>query len=274
MRKRLKIGIVGCGAIGSSLAKAVAEDFKKDSELVALFDIDSKKAKDLSGAVSKSGNLSVSDTSSLISKSELVIEAASAKVSWDIAKKALSGGRSVMIMSVGGVISHLKDMTALARKSNAKVYIPSGAISGIDALKAAKIKKVKSVILTTRKHPMSFKGVEYLKKKKIDLERIKKDKVLFFGKAKDAVKYFPQNINVAAVLSLAGVGQDKTFVRIIASLSAKRNIHEVSIESEAANISTRTENTLHPDNPKTSFLAVLSAIAVLKRILEPVKVGS
>ena len=87
-------------------------------------------------------------------------------------------------------------------------------------------------------------------------------------------RYFPQNINVAAVLSLAGIGENKTQVRIIASPGVTRNTHEVRIESPAANISTRTENVLHPDNPKTSFLAVLSAIAMLKHILEPVVIGT
>jgi aspartate dehydrogenase len=98
--------------------------------------------------------------------------------------------------------------------------------------------------------------------------------VLFCGPAKEAVKYFPQNINVAAVLSLAGIGAGKTIVRIIASQAVNKNIHEISVEAQAGNIATRTENILHPENPKTSFLAVLSAQAVLKQILEPVKIGT
>jgi len=177
-------------------------------------------------------------------------------------------------MSVGGIVSHFRKLSSLAKKYNAKVYIPSGAISGIDALKAAKIGKIKKVILTTTKNPLSFKGVGYVEEKRIDLKRIKKDTVLFSGTAKDAVKYFPQNINVAAILSIAGLGEDKTEVKIIASPEINKNIHEIEIESEAARIFTRTENILHPDNPKTSYLAVLSAVATLKQILEPVRIGT
>jgi aspartate dehydrogenase len=110
--------------------------------------------------------------------------------------------------------------------------------------------------------------------KNFKLSGLKKDQVLFTGSAACAVKYFPQNINVAAVLGLAGIGAAKTRVRIIACPRVKKNIHEVLIESKAANIFTRTENVLHPQNPKTSYLAVLSAVATLKQILQPVKIGT
>ncbi len=274
MTKKLKIGIVGCGAIGGSLAKAIVDDFAKQAELVALYDKIPLKADDLSKRVSKKKNLTVKDLEELISKTELVIEAASARSSWEIARQVLGKKRNIMIMSVGGVINRLKELKSLAGKNNSKVYIPSGAVCGIDALKAASLKKIKKVLLTTRKNPFSFKGNEYLASKGIDLSKIKKDTVLFQGSAKEAVKLFPQNINVASVLSIAGIGENKTQVRIIACPSVSKNIHEVTIDSEAATIFTRAENVLHPLNPKTSFLAALSAVAVLKQILEPVKIGT
>jgi len=179
-----------------------------------------------------------------------------------------------MIMSVGGVVKGFDILSKLAVRNNCKVYIPSGAISGIDALKAAGMGKVMRVTLTTTKNPLAFKGVKYIEERKINLNNINQEVVLFSGKAKDAVRYFPQNINVAAVLSLAGIGVDKTRVRVVASPKVFKNVHEIKIESAAANISTRTENILHPDNPKTSYLAVLSAVAVLKGILEPIKIGT
>lgn len=270
---KLKIGIVGCGAIGSSLAKAIVKDFTKEAKLCGLYDLNKDKAKSLAGSLRGKG-LVVGSLKALLRKSDLIIEAASAKVSWDIAKAALSDGKDIMIMSVGGVSNRLKQLILLAKKNNSRVYIPSGAISGIDAVKAARIGRIDKAILTTTKSPLSFKGVKYIEDKGIDLAKIKKDTVLFSGLAACAVKYFPQNINVAAVLSLAGIGGNKTQVRIIASPKATRNTHEIRIESPAASIFTRTENVLHPDNPKTSFLAVLSAIAMLKHILEPVVIGT
>jgi len=124
----------------------------------------------------------------------------------------------------------------------------------------------------------SEKSLKLLKKfiseKKIKLGQIKKDRVLFHGAAEEAVRHFPQNINVAALLSLAGIGPRRTRVKIVASPRARANTHEIEIISEAANVTSRTCNVLHPDNPKTSYLAVLSAIATLKQILEPVKIGT
>jgi len=274
MSKLLKIGIVGCGAIGSSLAKVIVKDFSRQARLCGLYDLDRPKTISLSKSLSGSSSLVMRDLKQLIAKSGLVIEAASARVSWEIAKSVLAAGKDIMIMSVGGVSSRLKQLAALAKKNSARVYIPSGAISGVDAVKAAGIGRIKKVILTTTKSPLSFRGVKYVVDKGINLTKIKKDTVLFSGKAAQAVKYFPQNINVAAVLGLAGVGASKTGVRIIASPKVTKNIHEIKVECDAGNISTRTENILHPDNPKTSYLAVLSAVAMLKQILEPVKIGT
>jgi aspartate dehydrogenase len=121
---------------------------------------------------------------------------------------------------------------------------------------------------------MAFESVAFVRNSGIDLKAIRTEKVLFDGSAIKAVKNFPQNINVAAVLSLAGLGLKKTKVRIVASARVKKNIHEIEIISDAAQIRTRTENIAHPHNPKTSFLAVLSAEAVIKQILSPIKIGA
>jgi aspartate dehydrogenase len=257
MAKLLKIGIVGCGAIGTSLAKAIRKDFSKSAKLAALFDIEYNKAHDLSHLISSSCNLAAKDLKTLILSSDLVIEASSAKSSFQIARHTLSKKKSVMIMSVGGIVSRLKELKVLAGRADARIYIPSGAICGIDGLKAVNLGKIKKVTLTTRKNPGAFKGVECIKKKGINLSKIKTDRLLFSGSAKQAVEFFPQNINVAGILSLAGIGEAKTKVIIIASPSAKKNIHEIEIDSSVAKIFTRSENILHPDNPKTSFLAVL-----------------
>ncbi|MFH1577725.1 MAG: aspartate dehydrogenase domain-containing protein [Candidatus Omnitrophota bacterium] len=288
-KNRLKIGIVGCGAIGTSLAKAIITDFAAQAKLVSLYDIDknkildlSKKLKSLSISRQQSGErdsdieaaLACSSLDSLIKRSELVIEAARVKDCLRITKRVLNKGRDIMILSVGGVIAHMQELRNLALNNKARVYIPSGAICGIDALKAASEKKIKKIILLTRKNPKSFNGIDYIKRKGIRLDKIKKDTLLFSGSAHQAIKLFPQNINVAATLSIAGVKQVRVQVKIMACPTVKRNIHELYIESSAGRIYTRVENLLHPDNPKTSFLAVLSTIAALRQILDPVRIGT
>ena len=272
-QNKLKIGIVGCGAIGSSLAKEIMAHFRDYAILSGLYDIRTDKARLLSEKLTKTNRLSLRSLDVLIKKSDLVIEASSAKSAWGILQRSIFSGRQVMVMSVGGIVGHLEDLLRLAKKYKTPVYLPSGAISGVDALKAAQIGKIKKVTLTTRKHPQAFKGVDYVISR-FNLTKLKKDKILFSGSAFEAVKYFPQNVNVAAILGLAGMGMSKTKVRIIASPGLKKNVHEILIESTAAKIFTRTENILHPQNPKTSFLAVLSAIATLKQILQPVKIGT
>lgn len=274
MVKLLKIGIVGCGAIGSSLAKFVKERLKGMAELAALYDIEIEKAVKLSKKIFKKNDFTAYSLDELIDKSELVIECAGASSSWNIAKQALTKKRDIMIMSVGGILTHFKELSFLSNKHNSRVYIPSGAICGIDGLKALSLTKIKKVVLTTIKNPRSFKGVQFVEKRGIKLKGLTRDKLLFSGNAVEAVKYFPQNINVAAVLSLSGIGAKKTYVKIIASPSTHKNIHRIEIDSAAGTISTCVKNVLHPENPKTSFLAVLSAMAVLRQILEPVKIGT
>ena len=274
MSKQLKIGIVGCGAIGTSLAEAIVGDFRRQARLTSLYDISRQRSLSLSRKLKLSPSVVAHSLNRLIDGSDLVIEAAAAQACLAIAIKVLNKRRNIMIMSVGGIVNHLGQLISLARKNQAKVYIPSGAICGIDALRAAAQKKIKRVLLITRKNPKSFEGLDYIKRRGIELKKIKREKVLFSGSAQRAIRLFPQNINIAAILSIAGIGPRKTKVKLIASKQVSKNIHELRIDSEAAKISARVENLLHPDNPKTSFLAVLSAIATLRQILEPVKVGT
>jgi len=255
------------------MAKAIVKEFSAQTKLAALYDINKNRAWGLARRL-KVKNVASPSLDYLIRKSDLVIEAAEAKSCFSIARRALNKGRDIIIMSVGGIVAHKDQLNLLAKRNQARVYIPSGAICGIDALKAVSQKSIKRITLTTRKNPRSFGNIDYLKRKGIRLDRIARDVVLFSGNARKAIRLFPQNINVAALLSIAGIGQIKTKVKIVASPKIKRNIHEVCIESDAGRIMTRVENIVHPDNPKTSFLAVLSVVATLRQILEPIKIGT
>lgn len=267
-----RIGIAGCGAIGSQIAKAILQDFASVARLRALYDIDPLKARGLSKKLGKR-HLTVPNLKALIDKSDIVVECASAQASAQIARLAIEARRDCMLMSVGGLLEE-EEILELARRAGVRLYIPSGAICGIDGLKAHSLAGLRKVLITTRKPATALKNAPYVIDNKIDLSRIKKETLLFSGKAKDAVKAFPQNINVAAVLSLAGMGKNKTMVRIIASPNANINSHEIEIESKAGKAFVRCENIPSPDNPKTSYLAVLSAISALKQIFESVRIGT
>lgn len=268
---KLKIGIAGCGAIGSEVAKAVAIKIKDMAEIAAVFDIDEKKAKGLSRALGNKNLFCGLDK--LISRCGLVVEATSVAASYSIVKKALSSAKDVLMLSVGGLLQR-PELLKLAERKKANLFIPTGAVVGIDGLTAARQGKIKKVILTTIKPPQSFEGAPFVLKNKIELRAIEKETILFEGSAIEAVRGFPANINVAATLSLAGIGAKKTRVRIIASPRVKKNIHEVEIVGDLGRIYTRAENVPSPRNPKTSYLAVLSAIAMLDKLTSRVKIGT
>jgi aspartate dehydrogenase len=190
-----------------------------------------------------------------------------------VVKRTVSAGKDVMIMSTGGLLEN-PGILRTAEKKGSKVYLPSGAVCGLDGIKAARIGKIRSLTLTTRKPARGLLGAPYIVKKGIDLKRIKKETTIFSGSATEAVKAFPKNINVSATLSLAGLGAKKTRVRIITSPKYRSNTHEVELIGSSGRIYTRCENVPSSENPKTSMLAAFSAIATLKGIVESVKIGT
>jgi aspartate dehydrogenase len=264
----MDVGIVGCGAIGREIALNLPKI--KGMRLTHLSDIDKEKAELLSLFFSPAPK--VVELSELVENVDLVVESASADAVSGVVKRAISAHSDVMIMSVGGIVQN-RELLAKAERSGIKVYIPSGAICGIDGIKAASCGKIKSVKLTTRKPPSALKDAEYVKRKRMKLSQIKREKVVFSGSAVDAVNLFPANINVAATLSLAGIGLHKTEVVIVADPKIKRNIHQIEIEGESGRISVTCEN-LPSKNPKTSQLAYLSAIALLRQIASSVRIGT
>lgn len=257
-----KIGIIGCGTIGRSIAGFIKTHLKNKARIVALCDLDSKKVDSLSKRINP--RPIIGDIEEVIAGSDLIIEAAGAAISGKIAEMAVSRRKDVLIMSTGGLLKNMH-LFRTARMKKCNIYIPSGAICGMDGLRAARLGKIRKVELTTRKPLKGLKGAKGLDMKASCT--IKKETVVYKGNAMDAVKYFPQNINVAATLSLLGIGPKKTQVTIITSPEYAKNIHEVEIEGNFGKIFTRAENIPSKTNPKTSLLAVLSASAALKEII-------
>lgn len=266
----LNIGLIGCGTIGSELARAVELEFRDRAKLVALFDIDRARALSLAESLPEPPQILPIDE--LISAGDLVIEAASAGVSGELARKVISAGKDVMVMSVGGLIE--SGAFDLAERAARRIYIPSGAICGLDGIKSARIGGISRITLTTRKPPAGLRGAPYIVEHGIDLDAIKGETTIFQGSAREAIKGFPKNVNVAVALSFAGIGIDKTEVRIISSPHFTTNSHEVTVEGKFGKLTTRTDNVPSPQNPRTSYLAVLSAVATLKAILDYSRIGT
>jgi len=264
MARMKRVGIIGCGTIGTGIAKFLQTQLKKKAKIVALCDVDPKKLKELQKKI-KSRPVAT-NVEKLIKRSDLIIEAASADVSSEIAKAAIQNKKDVLIMSTGGLLKR-PSLLQEAKSKGCNLYIPSGAVCGLDGLRSAAAGKIKEVTLTTRKPPKGLIGVPYLKRKGIDIDKIKRETVVFSGSAKEAVKHFPKNINVAATVSLSGLGPTKTRVRIITAPRYTRNSHELEVKGEFGRLIARTENVPSRQNPKTSQLAIFSALAKLKEVI-------
>ena len=271
-RKKIKVGIVGCGAIGSGIAKSVTNELKGLCQLTALYDIDVKKSEALARTC-KVPNSVKKSLEQLLKNCDLMVEAVNAPHTENIIRKAVQAKKDVLAMSVGKLLN-AKNIFTLATRNRCMMLIPSGAIAGIDAIKAASLGTINQVTITSRKPPSGFSTAPYIKKKGIDISAIDKETVLFEGSVQEAVKQFPQNINVAATLALASQAQDKVKVRIIAAPANQTNSHEIEVVGDFGRITSRTDNVVCPDNPKTSYLAVLSAIQTLKEYCLGTRVGT
>jgi len=267
----LKIGVVGTGTIGAEICRAMDQGLVQ-ARLVGIYDVDSQKAEEL--ARNLNHPVPILATDNLIETSDLVVEAASKAAAPAIIRSALERSRDILVMSVGGLLEHATELIALAEKQRKRLYVPSGAIAGLDAIKGAMVGRIFKVTLTTRKPPHSLESAPYVVRARMDLKPLKEPTVIFSGFAREAVPGFPANINVAAALSLAGLGADKTEVRIIADPTTDKNTHEIEAEGDFGKLFARMENVPSPTNPKTSHMAALSAIALLRRITAPLVVGT
>jgi aspartate dehydrogenase len=255
----VKVGIVGCGAIGSEVARA-ASHMDGVSEVV-LFDIDP----DATHQLKHLPRVKVaSSAAKLVDAVDLVIECANKGVVQTTIKAALGKGKKCMLLTVGALADDKlrESLLAVARSKGGKIYVPSGAVMGVDGVKAAAAADLKSVTLVTTKPPAGLDK---------DTDRWT---LLFSGPARDAVKRFPKNVNVAATLSLAGLGFDQTHVQVAIDPLATRNSHKVIIEGSFGRARIEVENLPSPTNPATSYLASLSAIALLRRITSPIEIGA
>ena len=277
MPKRI-VGLLGCGTIGTHLALAIGAGEIANASLEGIFDIIQENAKILKSKL-KTDIQVYSDFDSLVEAPvDLIIEAASQEAVRRYSKPIVAAGKDLMIMSVGALsdtalLAELSEIDSL-RKGKNRIYVPTGAIAGIDAIRSVR-HLIDTITLTTTKSPKSLSGAPFLTAKNINLDAITEITEIYEGPASEAVKMFPANVNVAAVLSLAGVGSDKTKVRVIVNPHATTNQHEIVATGSFGVLKITVSNVTAPGNPKTSFLAVLSALECLRTICDDgIKIGS
>lgn len=269
--KPIRIGVIGLGAIGSRLVEILAKEFRGVARVVFLCDLKEDRVRQMQRKWAPRAR-SVS-WEVLVRRSDLVIESASQEIALPVAQRALQLNKQVLILSVGGLLAW-NGLAVRIAKTRGRLWIPSGALAGVDAVLAASQGAIRRVTLTTRKPLRGLRGAPYLRKKKIRWSKGKKPTLIFKGDASEAIRAFPKNVNVAATLALAGLGAKKTQVQIYTSPTYRRNQHEVEIEGDFGRIRTEVSSTPSAANPRTSELAILSTVATLRKILGRVSIGT
>ena len=153
------------------------------------------------------------------------------------------------------------------------VLVPTGALIGLDAVRAAAEGAIHSVTMITRKPPGGLDGAAYLVARGISLKNLKEPLKVFDGTAREGARGFPENVNVAAALSLAGIGPDKTRLEIWADPALERNTHRIEVDADTARFAMSIEN-IPSENPRTGRIVALSAVAALRGLVTELKVGT
>jgi len=255
----MKVGLVGCGNIGADLCIALQKG-TIPAEIVSLTDIDEERAKLLKRSFQLNAKICGLDEN--VGQADFVVECAVAEAVKDVVEAAIRHHKDCLIMSLSGLMAH-PELLDRAKEHKVQIRIPSGALCGLDGVRAAMQAGLHSVTLTTRKPPKGLAGAPYLVENDIDVIGLTEPTVVFEGNALEAAKSFPANINVAGALSIVGIGPVETKVRIIADPNATENSHEIQAEGAFGRLQAKTMNLPSPRNPKSSYLASLSASAEL-----------
>jgi aspartate dehydrogenase len=263
------IGIVGCGAIGKALVRAV-EGGKLSVRITGVTSRTEKSAREfLSAFPDPPAYRTLGD---LIAAADLIVEAAGGAVVAGLAEQVFAAGKDLMVISVGALLDH-PEILEKSRRTGCRLYVPSGAIAGLDGIKSAVVGEIAHVTHTTRKPPAGLEGAPYLVERGISLGGLQQEKEIFSGSAREACRGFPANVNVTAAVSLAGIGPDQTRVKIFAVPGLVRNCHDIDVEGEFGKLHVRIEN-VPSENPKTGKLTALSIIRAVRDAVDPVRIGN
>jgi aspartate dehydrogenase len=267
---QLTVGVGGFGAIGGALTRRLDRGLP-GLRLVAV------SARDVGRAQQRIADfarpvpiVSLAQVSAL---ADVVVECAPAAVFREVAEPALRAARTFMPLSVGQLLEH-PDLVDLAERTGARIIVPTGALLGLDAVRAAAEGEIRSVTMVTRKPPQGLAGAPFLERHGIDLEGLRAPLKVFEGSARDGARGFPANVNVAAALSFAGIGPERTRLEIWADPHVTRNTHRIVVEADAARFEMQIENVPTEENPRTGRITALSVLAALRRLTATLCVGS
>jgi aspartate dehydrogenase len=264
----MRIGLIGLGTIGKEVARAVREGRAGDTRIVAILVRDTRKHDaNLPGC-----KITADPEEFFSSDMEVAIEAAGHEALRQYAERTLRSGRDMLAVSVGALAdeSLLSSIRQATEESNRRLLIPSGALGALDAISAGATGAIEEVTLVVRKAPAAWKGTAAEEV----ASRVTNVPICFYeGRAREATRAFPQNVNVLAALSLAGIGFDQTNVKMYVDPTVKHNTFELTSRGEFGELKVELKNRPYPENPKTGHLVVLSLIKAIRRLQERIIVG-
>ncbi len=263
------IGIVGCGAIGRALLRAGDEGTLGVPVAGVTSRTPSTAEAFLATLSEPPPYLGLAE---LVDSSSLLVETAGGHVVPALAEAAFAAGKDLMVISIGALLEH-PEIVEQARRLGCRLYAPSGAIAGLDGIKSACQGRVDTVEMVSRKPVAALEGAPYLLENEIPVSGFTEPTEVFYGTAREACRGFPSNLNVSAAVSLAGIGPDRTTVRIVADPSLERNCHDITVEGEFGLLRVHIEN-IPSENPKTGRLTALSIIRSVRDVVDPVKIGT
>lgn len=267
----LKLAIAGLGAIGMRAAREVDAGNVPGIQLVAVSAQDhARAAKRVAEFNTPPQVLSLAE---LADVADIIVECAPAAVFAELASAAIEQGRCLIPLSVGALLNH-PQMIERAKETGARIIVPTGALIGLDTVRAMAVGKIHSVTLITRKPPKGLAGAPHLTENSINIDGLTEPLCVLRGSARDAARGFPANVNVAAALALAGVGPEETQVEVWADPTIDRNIQSVTIISDSGEATMTMNNIPSDENPRTGRIVANSVIATLQRMTAPLVAGS
>jgi aspartate dehydrogenase len=269
-RRTLSVGIAGLGAIGGVVAEALAAGIP-GLALAAIAVRDRAKAD--SWLAPRRIVTEIVPLAALAERCDIVVECLPPARFAEIAEAVVDAGKILVPLSVGTLLAH-PDLVERARKTGARILVPTGALIGLDAVRAAAQGRINTVRMVTRKPPRGLEGAPYLVANNISLAGLTAPLKVFEGSAREGAKGFPANVNVAAALSLAGIGPDRTRLEIWADPGVERNMHRIEVDAESARFSMAIENIPSAENPRTGRITGLSVVALLRGLTAPLVVGT
>lgn len=275
MNRTLRTALLG----GGTIARLVLEQARKGAlpgiEVVALA---GRSVTSPAAALARefAVDYAVGGEALLALRPDAVLEAASHEAVRRHLIAYLDAGISVIVLSAGALADDaLRGAAeAAAQRTGALLYVPSGGIGGLDALKTACLAGVDEASIQVAKPPAAWKGIPFVERSGVVLDRLQGPVTLFEGPAREGVPHFPQNVNIAAVLALAGIGMDRTRLKVVADPALTLNTHTIRVAGRSGRFTVVLENVPAPDNPKTSWLACYSALAALKALQAGVRYGT